>query len=183
MELFTAIETRRSIRAYQDTPVKDEDIKKLLEMALIAPNAGGNWHFTVIRNKALLDEISELNRKMMLESGNPRNVAKAEDPNFHSFWHAPCAIVLSCDPNFPGSCATIAMAGENICLAALELGLGTCFMGSSNLCLMTPPGAEIVKKFELPEKYVPMFSIAVGYPAAAAGPRAPAKPNIVKCID
>lgn len=183
MDLITAIESRRSIRAYKDTPVKDEDIAKLLDLAQKAPNVAGNWHFTVIRNKEFLKEISEANRKIMLASGNPKNVAKAEDPNFDCFWHAPCAIVLSCDVKFPGGDASITMAGENICLAAQELGLATCFMGSSNMCMLMPGNEEIVKRFELPENYVPLFSIALGYPAQEAGPRPPAKPNTVKYID
>jgi len=50
MDVFDAIQERRSIRAYQDTPVPREKLEKILEAARLAPSAGNvePWHFIVV---------------------------------------------------------------------------------------------------------------------------------------
>lgn len=50
MDVFEAVQERRSIRAYQDTPVPREKLEKILEAARLAPSAGNAepWHFIVV---------------------------------------------------------------------------------------------------------------------------------------
>jgi len=52
MEIFEAIHGRRSIRAFTSDPVKDEDLKKILEAGIAAPSAGNRqpWEFVVVRS-------------------------------------------------------------------------------------------------------------------------------------
>ena len=62
MDATDALLTRRSIRKYTKEAVSDEVIKMLLEAAMAAPSAGNQqpWHFIVIRDRAILDEIPKL---------------------------------------------------------------------------------------------------------------------------
>ncbi len=50
---------RRSIRRYTDKPVPDDVLKELLEAAMAAPSAGNEqpWHFIVIKDRGILDQI------------------------------------------------------------------------------------------------------------------------------
>ena len=59
MDAMNAILSRRSIRRYTNQPVSDEVMKELLEAAMSAPSAGNEqpWHFVVIRERRILDEI------------------------------------------------------------------------------------------------------------------------------
>ena len=59
MEAMDAILSRRSIRRYTEQTVSDEMIKELLEAAMSAPSAGNEqpWHFVVIRDRQILNEI------------------------------------------------------------------------------------------------------------------------------
>jgi nitroreductase len=40
MEVFEAIRTRRSIRSYEEKPIGEEKLRKVLEAARLAPSAG-----------------------------------------------------------------------------------------------------------------------------------------------
>jgi nitroreductase len=55
MDVSEAVATRRSIRAYLDTPVSDDSIRELLEKASRAPS-GGNvqpWRIFVINGATM----------------------------------------------------------------------------------------------------------------------------------
>ena len=50
MDVFEAVQERRSIRTYQETPVPREKLEKILEAARLAPSARNiePWHFIVV---------------------------------------------------------------------------------------------------------------------------------------
>ncbi|MDR2874067.1 MAG: nitroreductase family protein [Methanobrevibacter sp.] len=60
-DVFDVINNCRSLREYE----QDEEIKKILDSGFKAPTDRGEepWHFTVIQNKDLLNEIDELSKK------------------------------------------------------------------------------------------------------------------------
>ena len=52
---------RTSVRKYQDKPVEDEKIEKMLRAAMAAPSAGNQqpWEFYVVKDKATLEKLSK----------------------------------------------------------------------------------------------------------------------------
>jgi len=54
--------SRCSVRKYKNDPVPEEHIKKILNAAKQAPNAGNQqpWKFLVVRDRKLIDETKEL---------------------------------------------------------------------------------------------------------------------------
>ena len=65
MDIFTAIENRRSCRNFLPEPVSDEEIEKILETATWAPSPLNMqpWEFIVITNKEMKEKIfSEADR-------------------------------------------------------------------------------------------------------------------------
>ncbi len=102
-EVIRNIINRRSIRFYESAPVRDEDVTAILDCAMLAPNAQNrqSWHFTVLRDRALMDEISAASKKMALESGIPAEIEKASEPNYDNFRGAGTAILLSADVSDP----------------------------------------------------------------------------------
>ncbi len=114
MNTLEAIMTRRSYHQFKDTPVSDDQLKKILAAAMQAPSSGDGrpWHFIVIKDREKLDAFAD-----KIDEGN------------HMFKEAQAAILLCSNVSregFPGyypqDCAC---AGQNIYLAAHELGLGT----------------------------------------------------------
>jgi nitroreductase len=67
MDLFDAIQGRKSIRKFKRTPVPEEDIKKILDAGRLAPSANNTqpWSFVVIRDKALLAKMADAVREMI----------------------------------------------------------------------------------------------------------------------
>ena len=76
MDLFDAIKGRTSIRRFRDTPVPDEDIRKILDAGRLAPSANNTqpWSFLVIKDKTVLAQMAEAVRQQI-----DRMVPHAED--------------------------------------------------------------------------------------------------------
>ena len=59
--VMEVIKSRRSIRKFQDKPVDDDTIRKIIEMGTWAPSGLNNqpWKFVIIKDKELKDKIAE----------------------------------------------------------------------------------------------------------------------------
>ena len=60
-ETLRLISARRSHRAYENTPITEEQLNAILKAAVESPSAVNRqpWHFTVVRNQDLLDEMNK----------------------------------------------------------------------------------------------------------------------------
>lgn len=164
---------RRSVRGYLDKPVPAEAVETILNCGMHAPTGLGfqGWHFTVVRDRALLDAISAANKKLMLESGKPSEIEKASEPDFDNFRGAPMAIIISGDLSAPWYEPDCANATTIMALAAESLGLSTCYIASFRKILYAPEGKDLLERLELPENHKPLYALALGYKALE--PKAP----------
>lgn len=131
MELIEAIKTRRSIRRYKSTPVKNEDIEAILEAARWAPSWANtqSWKFVVVRDSEIKAKLAET-----LSYGNPATSAINDAPVVI----AACA-ELGRAGCYKGGAVTekgdwymfdVALAMQNLVLSAHSLGLGTVHVGA-----------------------------------------------------
>jgi nitroreductase len=67
MDLFDVIAGRTSIRRFKDQPVREDDLRKILDAGRLAPSANNTqpWSFLVIRDKAVLARMSQAVRDMV----------------------------------------------------------------------------------------------------------------------
>jgi len=67
MDLFDSIQGRKSIRRFKQTPVPDEDIKKILDAGRRAPSANNTqpWSFIVVKNRTVLQLMADAARQMI----------------------------------------------------------------------------------------------------------------------
>lgn len=142
--------TRRSIRKYESKPVSDDQVRQLLRAAMYAPSAGNEqpWHFIVIRDRQILDEIPK------------------HHPYTQMLKEAPLAIVPCCDTSnlkYDGAfwVQDIAAAIQNILLEAEYLGLGSCWCGVYSRKELVDKISEIL---HIPEHIIPVAVVAIGYP-------------------
>ncbi len=162
-QVMEAIYGRRSVRRYQDRDVEKEKLQMILDAAFHGPSARNlqPWHFTVIEDRALMDELEE-------------GVRKAEkNPQMRVFHGAPVVIMVSGHTENHWNQIDCGLATENLLLAAHSLGLGTCVVGFVMRYLNQPYAAETLEKLRLPEGFNPLYAITVGYPdeEPAARPR------------
>ena len=170
--VIDAIMARRSIRQYKDTPVSRDLLQKLAECGVNAPNAMNKqeWEVRIVDSQDYLNGVTELMKADM------PSFVKADDPKFRNgFRNATAIIVVACPDDPTGmTLLNVGLLGENICLAALELGLGTCIMGAPSMFLTTNEKAKpYLDKLGFSEGYKLRYVIGVGYPdeTPAAKPR------------
>lgn len=105
---------RRSIRKYTDQPIDPEQVKQILEAALMGPTSKNlrPWQFVVVEDKETMRQLSELK------------------PNYAtSIATAPLAVVVTADTTLSdvwvedASIAAILMQ-----LQAADFGLGSCWV-------------------------------------------------------
>ncbi|MBQ1357923.1 MAG: nitroreductase family protein [Oscillospiraceae bacterium] len=65
------IKDRRSIRRYTDREVTEEQIREILDAAFWAPTAVNRqeWRFVVVRNRAILEKLAEINPNARMTAG------------------------------------------------------------------------------------------------------------------
>ena len=144
-----AIFERMSIRKYEDRPVEQEKIEKLLRAAMAAPSAVNQqpWEFYVVKNHDVIVELSK---------ASPFAACAAD---------APVVIVpiLHKDAKYPELANyDLSNATENILLEATTLGLGAVW-----LCIAPFEDRidNVVTILHTPSRTLPFALIPVGYPA------------------
>jgi nitroreductase len=149
MEVFEAIQKRRSVRAYQNRGVEDEKLQKVLEAARLAPSAKNlqNWKFVVIRDQARRNQIAKAaNEQMFIADAPIIIVPVATNPDY----------IMPCE--IPAYIVDLAIAVNHMTLQATEEGLGTCWIGTFNQ-------NKIKEILHIPEQYKVVTILPLGYPA------------------
>jgi nitroreductase len=152
-----ALLDRRSIREFRPEQISEEELTDILYTAKFAPSTMGlqERHFTVIQNKQLLADIVSA----ALRQGADFS------PTDHPFYHAPTVIVFSAKEASSTGTEDAALAAMNLMIAAQAYGLGTCYIGS---VIQGLRDKSIMERLKLPEGYLPVNCISVGYPSEHA---------------
>lgn len=183
-ETLNTILSRRSIRKFEQTQIKDEELNTILEAGNIAPSAMNqqSWHFTVVQNEGVLNKIVEAIRTAFKNSGIPNFEARAKDDNFSPFYNAPTFIIVTGNEKAIAPIHDGSLAIGNMMNAAHSLGVGTCWIHAVNFLFGTEEGKLLKGELGIPEDYIPVGSIAVGYKAIDAPAAPPRKENTVNII-
>jgi nitroreductase len=150
MEAIEAILSRRSIRRYQPGQIPENIMDGLLKAAMSAPSAGNEqpWHFVVIRDRGILDEIPKCHAYSNMLKQAPVAIAVCGDSEAaegHQMWVQDCSA-----------------ATENILIAANAYGLGAVWLA----VYMNEPAMEGVRRLlGLPEHIIPFSIVSLGYPS------------------
>jgi len=149
MEFMDVIKLRKSTRSYTSDDIEDDKIERMLHCARLSPSWENKqcWHFLVIKEKKTLESLS---RTMVIN---------------HWIKNAPVLIVACGNPRKSGNrdgmdyfLVDVAIALEHLVLAATDMGLGTCWIGSFN-------EQKIKDTLDIPQHIRVIALIPVGYPA------------------
>jgi nitroreductase len=180
-EVLTAIKERRSIRAYSNKQLTLEETALIVEAGTYAPSAHNEqpWHFTVLQNQELLDEINKKANAIMSKSDNEWLKGLGTNPDFRASYNAPTVIIVSGREGAISAQTDCAAAIMNMMLAAHSLDVGSVWVG-----LLWPYLHEDEAKtaLKIPEGYTPLHAIAFGYPAGGKLPAPPRKPDVFTYI-
>ncbi len=141
MDVFNAIQKRRSIRKYKHKEIPHETLVEILEGARQAPSGANRqpWQLIV---------VTDPERKKGL-------VPICKDQKFI----ADCSAFIAGvdDPAQKWARVDLAIALEHLALMAVEKGLGTCWIGAFD-------GEKLATYLGVPKPYVVTVGMALGYP-------------------
>jgi nitroreductase len=159
LEIPEAIEKRKSIRAYVDKDLTDEEAETLIRAATKAPSAGNMqpWAFILVRDKKVKEHLIEAAHGQSFIGSAPVVIVVCADPARTSPRYGNRGTTLYCLQD-------TAAAVENILLTAAQNGFGTCWVGAFDEDMAT-------KALGLPNGIRPVAIVPVGLPAQDPQPR------------
>jgi len=155
MDALEALRGRRSIRSYENNPVKPELIETIVDAGRLAATGRGvePWEFVVVTDSGMRTKLAEI----------------CEYGKFIS--QAPVCIVVLCkDTKYyleDGSAAT-----QNMLVAAHALGLGSCWVAGDK----KPYADKIIRMLGVPPGFKLICLVSIGYPSADQPPRKSKRP-------
>ena len=146
MKIIEEIVGRRSIRAYNDRPVEEDRLARILEAGRLAPTArnGQDWRILIVSDREI--------RNALVDRASPGQPFLKQAP----ILLAACALnpgyVMRC--GHPAYLIDLAIVLEHMALQAVREGLGTCWIGSfdeaaAKSVLHVPAGVRIVELMSL----------------------------------
>ncbi len=153
-DAIRAMRERRSVRSYDPRPLPDKEVKAIVEAGRQAPSAGNRqpWHFVLVRDP-------EQKRRLAAACANQMWLAEADlllvglgKPGVSEKWYP----------------VDVAIALENMIIAATSLGYGTCWIGAFD-------PAQVREVLGIPDDYEVVALTPVGFPkdSPEARPRMP----------
>jgi nitroreductase len=146
-ELLRIIYNRRSVRKYERKPVPDDVLRAVLEAGRQAPSARNLQPYCLI-----VVRDPELKRKLVFSEWN------------RFIEEAPVVIVGCGDSRAKWAVVDVAIALQNMVIAAEALGLGTCWVGHFI-------EEDVKKALKIPERMRVVAMITLGYPDEKPAPR------------
>lgn len=152
MNVYDAILKRRAIRKYEQRPIPEETLRKLINAARLAPQAQNlqPLKYVVVNDPKLRDEVFSCTKwAAQISDGTPK---KGEEPMAY------VVILVDKEIKEAGYDVDAGAAGACLMLAAVGEGLGSCWIGSVDR-------DRLRGILDIPERFSIHTMIALGYPA------------------
>lgn len=163
METLQCIKARRSCRAFLDKEVEKEKIEKVVEAGLFAPSGHNSQcpHIAVITDPGKIEELSQLNAKIMGTDKDP-------------FYGAKAVLLVYCE-DFSTEVYDGSLCLGYMLLEATELGLASIWVHRAKEEFESEEGKALFRKWGLikgDECFIGIGHCCLGYPAAPARDKA-----------
>ncbi|MGL5151366.1 MAG: nitroreductase family protein [Clostridium sp.] len=164
-EVLEVIKSRRSIRAYLPEQIKHEEVMSVLEAGVYAPSSKNTqpWHFTVVQNSELINEMNEEIKKNMANSPIDFYKNLGLNPHYHAFYGAPTTIIISGEDSAPAPVVDSCAAIQNMLIQAESINLGSCWMGNLKFLFVGEKAEYFRDKLNIKDGYTPSYDIILGY--------------------
>lgn len=173
MQLSNAITARGSVRSFTDRPPTREELTRLVEAANLAPNhrLTQPWRFYVLGPEARAGYGLALGHRKAKKATDEAHAERIRQQTSDDHRAQPCMVVVAmtlnenaeiCEEDY----AATMMAVQNLCLTAVDEGLGTHIRSGA---IMGDPAARAAVGVPEGERIVAVLT--VGTPAAATPPK------------
>jgi nitroreductase len=126
-DTLRSILERSSIRAYQPTPLTDEEIETLKAAALAAPTGMNlrELRFKFVTDASVVGQINEVLFDNMDDAQRERLRTRGTDS---VFYHAPLVVFITAEPSYWAE-VDAGIAVQNLALTAQSMGLSSVILG------------------------------------------------------
>lgn len=147
MSLLNVIFGRRSIRCYTDDPIPEDVLRNILEAGRLSPSANNAqpWHFIVVTDEKIKEDLA---------TGRWNRFIKDS---------AVTIVGCGCSHN-KWSTVDVAIALENMVIAAEAQGVGSCWIGDFK-------EEEVKGLLGIPDSLKVVAMVSFGYPRVRPSPR------------
>jgi len=167
MDFLELVKARYSVRSYQDKPVPEEILARILETVRLAPSGANRqpWRFVVVQDL-------ETRKRLATACNGQQFVGQAP------VVVAGCGLmpdrIMRC--GMPGDPIDLAIAMEHLALAATAEGLGTCWIGAFEQ-------NKVRDVLGIPETARVVEVMTLGYPEDAPSPKKRKALDEIVCYD
>ena len=176
------LQTRRSIRRYTADPVPSEVVERLLTAAIWAPSAHNRqpWRFATLTTPQAKSRLAQAMGRQLradrLADGDAAEAVAADASRSQARIEGAPVVVMVCltlaemdhypdarraQAEYLMAVQSVAMAVQNLLLAAHAAGLGACWMCAPLFC-----GDAVRVALDLPADWQPQALVTVGWPAS-----------------
>ncbi|MDF1510236.1 oxygen-insensitive NADPH nitroreductase [Robertmurraya sp. DFI.2.37] len=177
-KVIETILNHRSIRKFEDKPLSKEQIEAIVASAQAASTSSFIQAYSIIgvTDKEKKKKLAELAGQQSYVEKNGHFFVFCADLYRHTLIGElegkDVEPSLESTEKFMVALIDAALAAQNAAVAAESMGLGICYIGGIRNHL-----EEVVKLLKTPQRVIPLFGLAVGYPEnlSAQKPRLPFK--------
>ena len=161
MELKEAIEKRESIRDYEDKPIPQDKLLKVLEAARLAPSGSNRqpWKFVVVKDRQTRQKLAQAAEGQTFVGKAPVVIAAVAT--------MPELVMICGVEEYP---VDLAIAVDHLTLAAVDEGLGTCWIGAFSQ-------EKVCDILKIPKSCRTVALLPLGFP------KQPGRPKVRKSLD
>jgi nitroreductase len=154
-DMLDVLRKRRTVRRFTNEDVSDEQVDTIVEMGMYAPTYMNRqpWHFVVVRDKALQDQLAETLGVRPYIQEAAVVIAVYGDPRISSTW------------DLDGSAAI-----ENMLVAAVALGIGGAWAGSPGNVAWEQAEELLQDALKVPTGFRALSLVCLGHPAKEPKP-------------
>ena len=155
MDALYGLMNRRSVRAYRDEQVRDDQLNAILEAATYAPTGMGRQSpvMVVVQNRELIAKLSRMNAAVMGMDGDP-------------FYGAPTVVIVFGNPNVAMTWLEDgALVMGTLMNAAFAVGVDSCWIHRARQMFETDEGKALMNAWGVPDGCVGIGNCILGYAA------------------
>ena len=151
-DVIRSLKERRSVRAYREEQVREEELRQILEAATYAPSGMGKQSavMVVVQDKETIAKLSKLNAAVMGAEIDP-------------FYGAPTVVVVLADRSSFTWKEDGCLVMGNLMNAAYAVGVDSCWIHRAKEVFEGEEGQALLKQWGIEGDYVGVGHCILGY--------------------
>lgn len=162
------LKERRSVRSYQKTQIKEEELQQILEAGKYAPTGMGKQSpvMVVVQDVDTIAQLRRMNSAILGGDGDP-------------FYGAPTIVIVLADPAVGTYLEDGSLVLGNLMNAAHAVGVDSCWIHRAKEEFESEEGKALLRKWGLKDSYVGIGHCLLGYAQGEVPAPRPRKENYV----